>query len=101
MLVGQKIAELFILNDCSSTFSINSFDIENIEVYPNPSTDFISIRNSNVDITHIEVFNTLGQLEFSNANNLTTIDIRNLEKGIYFLTLYSPASSKTVKIIKQ
>ncbi|NND23406.1 MAG: T9SS type A sorting domain-containing protein, partial [Acidimicrobiia bacterium] len=56
---------------------------------------------SRTNIVHIEIYNQLGQLVFSNTGT-KTIDISSLEQGIYFVKImdeYGNVSSK--KVVKR
>lgn len=80
-----------------------SFNLDNIVIYPNPSNDFINIQvgqNEN-RMESIEITDILGkkvyQSKFENR-----INISNLNQGVYFITLISNEKEKfTKKIIKK
>jgi hypothetical protein len=69
-----------------------------IKVYPNPVNDKIHISRSNSETTQLELFNALGSLVKSVYIEKAdvTIDISDLESGVYFLKL----DHNTKKIIK-
>jgi len=54
-------------------------------VYPNPTTNFITIRSEN-NITKVEICNQLGQIIFSKSHE-NEIDISSLQNGIYFVKI--------------
>ncbi|MGB3946653.1 MAG: alpha/beta fold hydrolase [Bacteroidia bacterium] len=57
--------------------------------YPNPASDkiWVNLGQQQSFTNHLELVNVLGELieRYSIKNNVTEIDISNLEKGIYFL----------------
>lgn len=59
-----------------------------INIYPNPSSDFVSINSYN-NIYTIEISNTLGETVKSQIlnNKSGIIDINDLKKGIYIIRL--------------
>ncbi|MBI1837167.1 MAG: T9SS type A sorting domain-containing protein [Flavobacteriia bacterium] len=69
---------------------------ENIEIYPNPTFDFLTIK-SNRNINKIELFTLQGQLILE--SNEQVIDISNLPSGIYLLK-EKGNSLKTYKVFK-
>jgi uncharacterized repeat protein (TIGR01451 family) len=81
----------------------DSFNLDIIDIYPNPSNDYINIQvgeNEN-RIQSIEITDLLGkkvyQSKFENR-----INISNLNQGVYFITLISNENEKfTKKIIKE
>lgn len=55
-----------------------------LDIYPNPSSDEIRLRNS-ADFTYYVISNQLGQGIQSGKIDAAKIEIRDLAKGIYFL----------------
>lgn len=80
-----------------------SFNLDAITIYPNPSNDFVNIQvgeNEN-RMKSIEITDVLGkkvyQSKFENR-----VNISNLSQGVYFMTLISNENEKfTKKIIKE
>ncbi|MFD1062001.1 family 16 glycosylhydrolase [Winogradskyella litorisediminis] len=70
----------------SSLSSVNS-SIAKIKVHPNPASENITISSTGT-IDTIRLYNILGQLVSVNRNT-KTIDVSNLEKGIYILKISS------------
>lgn len=84
---------------------VDNFEgIENVSVYPNPATNYINvaIEGSNaqeftasvVDITGKMVYTE--QLNFNGGEQIYTIPVNTMAKGIYFLNLQSQ-QGKTVR----
>lgn len=84
------------------SLSTNSFDkLDVVKVYPNPTTDFVTVSLSNAAaIQKISVFNTLGQLVSSSVAK-NTVSLQNLANGNYYLTIYTAEGNYSKKIIKQ
>ncbi len=62
-----------------------------ITIYPNPFTDYIMINKDGESIENIRVFNLTGQLVKNyhyESSNYTTLDLVDLPKGIYMLSIY-------------
>jgi len=74
----------------------------NIQIYPNPASDFINIKTKNYDKTKISIFNISGELLINKyfINN-TKLDIKNLKKGIYFIKIETDKEIITKKLIKE
>ncbi len=96
----------FILKLDMSTVAIkeNKNEIFNINVYPNPSIEKITISaNENIDEVELQLIDITGiQLINKNEFNLKTetLDISALASGVYFLKVSSDKQSSIVKIIK-
>ena len=67
---------------------INAIAASNISIYPNPTSDILTIRdiqtNSSIGIQKIEILDLSGRL-IKQYNNTSTIDISCLAKGTYLL----------------
>jgi polyhydroxybutyrate depolymerase len=70
-------------NLVASELGIGDNEIASIGVYPNPTSDVLRIENTEAKILNVSVFNTTGQLvkEFSGSTN--TIDVSELQTGVY------------------
>ena len=85
------VCETFNLKDVSSTDNI--FSSNDLEIYPNPSSDFLNIDFKNAELTDskIQIIDPLGRIVFSEGNKKGVyskkLNISGLSKGIYFLVL--------------
>lgn len=96
---------LGILKDQISLEVLGNSDLENlksgINIYPNPTKDFINIKlEKGVSKFKASLYNASGQMLLSTENK-SSINISNLNTGIYFLTI-QPENGKAItkKIIK-
>lgn len=74
----------------------------NISLYPNPTKERVYI-NTSIPIKKITISNLLGQ-EIKNYNTSqvkSSIDISELNKGIYFVKIYTEKVAHTTKLIKE
>ena len=75
----------------------NDFDSQ-IKMYPNPANDFIKISGL-VDVSKIEIFNTIGEKVFSAVyNNSESLNL-NLSAGIYLVKIISNEKIATKKLV--
>ena len=78
--------------------SINENQFSNVKLYPNPVVgDYINIDGINSDF-ETKIFNILGKVVLQSINS-KTINISNLQSGIYLVELSSENSFVTKKII--
>lgn len=76
-----------------------------INIYPNPTSDFLRLNIENLDLKSLsyELYDIEGKLITKNLikNNISTIKVDELEKSTYFLKIIKNQNSvKTFKIIK-
>jgi hypothetical protein len=87
------------------SLSINSIQIENISIYPNPVNNILNINiGSNSDLNY-SIFNITGQTIIKGIfdNSINGIDFSTLSEGIYFLKVFDTQLNKqnTYKLIKK
>ena len=74
------------------------------KVYPNPVSTTLNIdAKDSIQISSINIYNTLGQLVLvvPNAQDVKTIDVSNLSSGNYFIKINSDKGTSNTKFIKQ
>lgn len=83
-----------------STESSTELYTSQITIYPNPSSDFISISlPNNLEAKSVRVFDNSGKHLLTGTNN--TIDISNLASGIYIVKIMLDHKVFTSRFIKQ
>lgn len=86
---------------CSPALNVEDNQINEIKIYPNPSSSFVSVDGID-NIQKIEIIDTLGRLikTFSPQSN-NQYDVSFLNKGVYyFKVLDTNQKVKTIKLIK-
>lgn len=82
--------------------SVPENQIETFSVYPNPVKDVLSIK-TNLDLDNVQVYNLLGQsvAQFS-GNSLAnkSINLSNLEDGLYMVEVIAGNKRQTFKVTK-
>ncbi len=75
-------------------------DLMNATIYPNPARDYVNI-SSKVNITKVELYNTLGQVVYSSNVNANTVNVpvSSLNNGTYFVKAYAEGMAVTKKIV--
>lgn len=81
---------------------INSVNnLNKIKIFPNPADDYITINNKDYAVNKIEIIDFIGktiQIIYPESN---TINIENLERGIYFIKIVGNDLSISQKFIKR
>jgi hypothetical protein len=81
--------------------SIAEFDLDQIEIYPNPTNSIIHLKSQNNPIIKIEIFNSLGQPIKRISNNFDTINTADLPNGLYIIKLETEFGMVNKKFIKE
>ena len=85
---------------------INSYELrDNLSVYPNPAINnvIISVKNDNVTIEKVELYNIYGQLlntMYVNGNT-TEVSVQALATGTYLAKVYTDKGVVTMPVIKK
>ncbi len=85
-----------------STTRTNEVSENNFSVYPNPVSSTITLQ-SNIDLENeeVKIVTVLGETVLAQKINNTTIDVSELNNGIYFIQIRANKYLFTKKIIKQ
>ena len=96
MFVGYNglITEMFRMDDV-----LSFIENKHVNIYPNPADNQLFV-DTHHDIKEIEIFNNLGQ-EVITTNLSQSIDISNLNTGIYFIKLlFNSGKTSIAKFVK-
>jgi len=84
--------------------SVEDFEKREVKVYPNPTSDSITIEGVNSK-TQMEVVNTAGQIFVVNFNqeghSKAVADVSHLPSGMYFIRLQNGTSSSVIQFTKK
>lgn len=86
-----------------STLDLNTFEKNTIQVYPNPSSDLVFLKNNSIHtIQSFELFSVTGTLLVTEKLNLEHISLLNYPAGMYFIKLrFDDTLTATYKILKK
>ncbi len=88
----------------SVTFSYNTLSntqnqITGLKIYPNPAKETLHIESNSFSEKTIELFNVLGKLVFKGKTINSTVNLSNINKGIYILKITEEGKTVTRKIM--
>ena len=81
----------------NNSLSTDEFKDDIFKVFPNPTDSEINIK-SKVRIDRVELYDILGNFILGESKTTNSIEVNNLQTGLYLLNIYS-GGSKTVKKI--
>ncbi len=73
-------------------------DLQPLEIYPNPVSDILYVKDLPGEAVEYSIFNVLGQ-KVTEGSSCGTISVSGLEKGIYVLQIKDGAFWKTDKFV--
>ncbi len=84
--------------DTSTNTGINTFELKEIKIYPNPTSSMVMLEG---DIETVTVFNSYGQLLPIPKITKNNLDFSSAPNGLYFVHIVqSNQQSKVIKLIK-
>lgn len=84
-----------------SPLDIEEYALKNFSISPNPACEQLFLEMpTGIDIKSISIFDLLGHVIYSSNSLENTIDISNLNKGLYFIKVSSLDISHTKRFIK-
>jgi hypothetical protein len=84
------------------TLNNNDFSISNVIIYPNPAQDQLYLGNVHNTNVNALILDQSGRIIKNIASeNLSSIDIHDLEPGVYILKLHSNEKAISKKFVKQ
>lgn len=95
-------AKPFMDINYTASLSVESYDLSNVILYPNPVKNNFTINGLDSSAYHLQIVSIQGQVikEVKNFQNEQTIAIDELANGIYFVRIQNGTQFKTIKIIK-
>ncbi|MDT0558793.1 T9SS type A sorting domain-containing protein [Ichthyenterobacterium sp. W332] len=97
--IGNASETVFWLENELITLSVNAFETNAINMYPNPSKDYVSF-NGIQDSANLTIYSVLGeQVLQASVNDNSPLNISNLASGVYVVKF--EGNSVTQRLIKQ
>ena len=88
----------------SSTMGIDALDLHyEIQVFPNPTTNDLTISLEDLDVVDIIILDIQGKvlLQQSGLFDQERINLSRYDAGTYFLKIITPEGSREIQVIKQ
>ena len=85
-----------------TTTGINDYELNNVVVYPNPTTGMIQIQNSESRIENVEVYDAYGKMlnVVSVNDNTAVLDLSSYAAGTYFVKIMTENGMVTKRVVK-
>ena len=103
-VTNPSINQSFLILEGSNPLSTESLSASSFNVYPNPTTDFVTISTTEFSETiNIDVYNITGKKVNQQTQSFNTefiLDVSSYSTGIYFIHLETGTKSYVHKLIK-
>ena len=113
-IFGNGVYHVYVtdINGCTSfameifaAESVDELNSSNLIIYPNPTLDLIHISSSNLSIFNVVLRDITGKMIYyapniNNPRETITMDLSNLERGIYFIHASSNSGKIMMKVVK-
>lgn len=100
--MSSKISLPVYSNIINNNFFSTNQNKTEIDIFPNPCNDKLTLRLNNETISNIKIYNVDGRLiKQMNKCGLTSIDISDLKSGIYIISILDNNTQFVKKIIKK
>ncbi|MEN8817579.1 MAG: M28 family peptidase [Nonlabens sp.] len=91
-------------SECFTVDTLNNqnFDMNHIDIYPNPVSDILKIKRSNAQEAVVSIYNVQGKkvLSTNSKKTLNIISIKHLSDGLYFIAVSSRYGKEIRKFLK-
>ena len=90
----------------TGVLSNSNFELNNISIYPNPSTGIFNVSLGNITPSSVEVYDLTGKIILSKKDIVTSnselaIDLSSASQGVYFVKIIENQNQIVKRIIKQ
>ena len=87
-----------VAESCGFVLGVTNDEISEITMYPNPAEEMLFIGG--IDEGTIEFVDAAGRIVYT-TSKVSSIDVSNLQSGVYFVKIYIDGKVLTKKIIKE
>ena len=102
---GSQDFSLVVFSGVGGSASDKNFTFEGVDVYPNPTTDFVNVLDNKGDLIggEAKVYDLQGKLLFTerNISKELRLDLSQYSKGVYFLQLSNNGKKQTIKLVRK
>lgn len=96
------MGEIYTVLLTDNNLGAAGYELKNM-VYPNPSKGMVTVDLADTQLTQLSVYNISGQkvYEQSTATKSTTVNLTNLQEGVYFIRIDNETNTVLQKVVIQ
>ena len=102
ILSEDRVEYHFIDNPIDCTASTQAFDESSINIFPNPTSDYVSVQQKELDVVQIrtvQILDISGKWIKSINSDFEHISVTDLSKGTYLFVIQTDQGNKTEKVV--
>lgn len=93
------------VDSCQTTSTFDA-DLESIQIFPNPTQQFLHIQAPDTPISSIEIINVAGQMVFQKHwvqgnRNYLEIDLKDISNGVYWVRVLTEKGVKQELVVRK
>jgi hypothetical protein len=93
--------ETHIIVEGSNPLAVTDFEINGINIYPNPTTDYINFSLKGLENTPVSIIDLNGKLIVNTKISTdNSINVTSLNSGVYFVQLEVEKQTVSYKFVK-
>lgn len=94
----DQTTEVLERNTPNTLSIVDNTLVDGFQLFPNPATDFITIKADNSDaVETITIVNITGQEVLKTNKNTTSLSVTDLPSGLYFISIETESGKTTTK----
>lgn len=93
--------DIWVVKFLPEQMSTTTFEKNALVIYPNPSSEIITIGLNELAIQKIKIIDCIGKTIMEQMGNYNQINVKNLSDGMYFLQVIAENNLYETKFIKQ
>ncbi|WP_395076819.1 ELWxxDGT repeat protein [Flavobacterium sp.] len=98
---GQSGRELWVLDTNLLSTQENFINDYKFTIFPNPVNSILNLQNlDNIVIDKVSITDLTGKKVLEQNTNSNTVNVENLQNGIYLLQIFSEGNNSVTKFIK-
>ncbi|SMC52614.1 FG-GAP-like repeat-containing protein [Moheibacter sediminis] len=98
---NPEINSTLVIVEGESILGVNDTAAEKISIYPNPVKDILYVQGKSLNGSNVEIFHLTGSLVLKSKLTDNKVNVSNLAKGIYVISVENQGKKTTMKFIKQ
>lgn len=98
---NPTINSTLVVVEGEHVLGVNDMNVDKISIYPNPVKDVLNVQGKSLENANIEIHHLTGALVYKSKLSGNNVNVSNLGKGVYVISIDSNGKKSSFKFIKQ